>query len=802
MSRRRLEAAGELTGLAWWERDLRADTHTWSPQMYALVGRDPSSPAPTAQEFRELVHPDDRTALAATVHRERGEIEPRSLVLRVLGNDGHYRVLKMWHSLQTLPGEELPSRSFGTVLDIAEQVALGPALSDSEHRLADAQGLLQVGFWTWDLDAGDLDWSEGMYRLVGETPGSRMTADRWRELKHPEDRHSCDDLEQRAVAEGIGFHHVFRIIRPDGEIRFLQAWTDATQDDDGHIVGLRGATLDVTERELGVHEVEMRERQLRAAFDEAPIGMAMTDLRPGGTGTLMRVNAALAEMLGRSRDELLAGSALVLSPDPHDAGDRLSGLVAGEPAHAFERRFQHPDGRWVHAWVTESTVLDDDGQPLYLISHVLDVTARREQEAELSRLALTDGLTGLANRTLLDDRLRHAIDQLPRHPGAVVGLLLLDVDRFKLVNDSLGHQVGDTLLVEVARRLTSVCRRGSTVARQGGDEFVVLIDQARSALDVGQVAARVVETMRLPYELPTGDVVVATVSVGIAVATQAGVTPDDLVREADLALYHAKDTGRDRVAVFDSALRARALERVGVESVLRRALDEGGLRMYLQPVVGLATGEVQGAEALVRLLDADGSVVMPADFIEVAEDSGLVSRVDAWVMEEAVTWLAAHPASRGRVAVNVSGRTLEQPGFVVQLERALRHHAVAPDRLSVELTESVLMFGNPAVKESIRRVSELGVAVGIDDFGTGYSALAYLQAFELDFLKIDRSFVSRLGIEPRAEVVVTAIVDLAHAHGMTVIAEGVETQVQAQVLTALGCDAGQGWLFGRPAPSD
>lgn len=801
ISEARLRAAGELTGLGWWEHDMRTGADTWNSQLYTMVGRDPSLPAPDVDEWVEMVHPDDRAAMHSSAVRAPGEFGTRSVVVRARTSSGEYRVVKLWNSIQLVGGE--PATTFGTVLDVTEQVELGRALSESEHRLADAEGLLAVGFWKWDLATGSLTWSEGMYHLVGLPVGEPVDTERWRALQHTDDRGSNDDLERRAVKEGIGFHHVFRLVRPDGIVRYLQEWTDAIRDDTGTVVGLRGATLDVTDREAAARSVAASERQLRAAFDEAPIGMSMIDMRAAGRGRLIRVNSAFARMLGRTIEELLTmGVAEWTFPaDVVRDTARFQKMASGEEqATSYEKRFLHSDGHAVYAWLTSSRVLDDAGDPLYLVSHILDITEQRAQRAELSRLALTDGLTGLANRTLLDDRVRHALGQLARRPGALVGMLLLDVDRFKLVNDSLGHQVGDALLVEVARRLSAVCRRGSTVARQGGDEFVVLVDQATSLEDVELVAARVCEALRAPYVLPTGDTVVSTASIGIAITADHLCTPDDLVREADLALYHAKDTGRDRVVVFDSTLRARAMARVDVESKLRRGLDGDGLRVYLQPIVDLATGAVTGSEALVRLVDADGGLVLPGEFIEVAEDSGLITRVDSWVMARVVERLAAHP-HLGRIAVNVSGRTLEQPLFVRHLEQALGSSGVDSGRLAIELTESVLMFGNPAVKEATRRIGQLGVALGIDDFGTGYSALAYLQAFELDFLKVDRSFVARLGSEPRAEVVVTAIVDLAHAHSMTVIAEGVETAQQAQILTALRCDAGQGWFFGRPAPS-
>jgi diguanylate cyclase (GGDEF)-like protein len=403
------------------------------------------------------------------------------------------------------------------------------------------------------------------------------------------------------------------------------------------------------------------------------------------------------------------------------------------------------------------------------------------------------------------------MQELLAAPGSpLVSLLLLDLDRFKLVNDSLGHQLGDRLLGEVAQRIRAVAPEGSVCARMGGDEFVVVPPPGYDRLHVRRLAQSLVDTLRAPYQLPESrEILVCPASLGLTSTADRAVTADELLSEADLALYRAKDAGRDRYVVYDEALRARARSRHGAEMLLRSALEQDRLTLQYQPIVGFENGRVVGVEALVRAIDPAGERLLPPDrFIDIAEDTGLVVELDLWVIGAAVAqvarWLRNAP-SLGVVpwvAINVSARSMEHPRVVRRLLDGMDEHRIAPHHLKVELTERSFL-GTPAEGDStLRQLLSSGVPVGIDDFGTGYSAMAYLNRFDLDFMKIDRSFVAKVGEERRADAVVTAIVDLAHAHDMQVTAEGVETQRQARRLREIGCDFAQGYHFGRPMDPD
>jgi diguanylate cyclase (GGDEF)-like protein len=519
----------------------------------------------------------------------------------------------------------------------------------------------------------------------------------------------------------------------------------------------------------------------------------------------------LYRILGVQPDRFRTGGAAcrgLVHPDDRTVADRLSDAVHAAVAEGRQIgltetfRVIGADGavRHLQLWVVTSP---DPATGTAVHGAVVDVTRQARDRQLLERLSATDPVTGLGNRLAFDRRMQ----ELLAAPGApLVSLLLLDLDRFKLVNDSLGHQVGDRLLGEVAQRLRAVVPDGSVCSRMGGDEFVVVPPPGYDRLSARRLAQSLVDTLRAPHHLPESrEILVCPASVGMTSTAGRDVTADELLSEADLALYRAKDAGRDRYVVYDEALRARACSRRQAEMLLRSALDQNGLMLHYQPIIGFETGRIVGVEALVRALDPVSDRVLPPDtFIDIAEDTGLVVELDLWVIGSAVAqiahWLrhAPSPEVVPWVAVNVSARSMEHPRVVRRLLDGMAEHGIEPHHLKVELTERSFLGTPPDGESPLRQLLFSGVPVGIDDFGTGYSAMAYLNRFDLDFMKIDRSFVAKVGEEARADAIVTAIVDLAHAHGMQVTAEGVETQRQARRLREIGCDFAQGYHFGRP----
>jgi diguanylate cyclase (GGDEF)-like protein/PAS domain S-box-containing protein len=797
----RWRAAQQLTGLAWWELDLVSGAHHWSDEMFRLLGLEPTDTPPDDDTFLAAVHPDDRTEAVAL--RRSGFGTGRCDVYRVVQPDGQVRHLQAWTDVQ----RDEQGRAItvvGATIDVTAREEALETEAVSRARLEAALELTATAVWEGDLEAGVLTWSERMCALMGRPPSAgQPTSEEALAVVHPDDRAAALDMGQRAIATGLPQETVYRVEHPDGTLRHVRAWTDVRRNRAGVVTHVWGTCMDVTAQAESSARLAASEEHFRVAFENAPIGMSMISLAPEDQGRYLRTNAAFQQMLGRSQDELQGVPLADLTHEDDRVRDseRFGQLVRGETSSlAFEKRYLHADGHVVHAWITSMVVHGAGGERLYLVTHAVDISDRLREQAELERLALTDTLTGLANRTLLNDRLDQGLARLHRTGGAMA-MLLLDIDRFKTVNDSLGHQVGDALLVQVASRIEAVCRADTTVARLGGDEFVVLVEGLPSADAVHAVAARVLQAMRRPFDLgAAAESLVATVSVGVSVATDATRTPGDLYREADLALYRAKDGGRDQYALFDDELRARADQRLSAERMLRRALADSLLVPVFQPIIDLEDGRIHAAEALVRIQDGD-RLVLPAEFIDVAEETGLIVEVDARMFER-VAAEGARLLDSGvllrRLTTNVSARSLEDPTFVGRMQRALTWYGVPGTMIRVELTERSLLTASPTVRESLTRIQDLGIAIGLDDFGTGYSALAYLQQFPLRFLKIDRSFVSRLGTSERDDAVVEAVVDLAHAHDLVVIGEGVETQEQLDALRRMGCDRAQGYLMGRP----
>jgi len=446
--------------------------------------------------------------------------------------------------------------------------------------------------------------------------------------------------------------------------------------------------------------------------------------------------------------------------------------------------------------------------------------------------ALHDPLTGLADRGLLMDRLGQALTRARRRPGGVA-VLFLDLDRFKVINDSLGHAVGDDILVEVARRLEGVMGSAATVARLGGDEFVVLAEEVAGVDEALALARRLRQAVTAPMSVAGGQPVVVTASVGIALSapgvdfgdeTAATTSPSDavdrggavvpvptpssLLWDADAAMYRAKDCGRDRTELFDEGLRAGSLDRFRSEAMLRHALDHDGLRLHYQPLVDLGSGALAGAEALVRLDHPTRGLVAPAEFIPVAEETGLVVPLGAWVVAEAAAqaaaWRDLQPADAPlmTVSINLSGRQLNTPGFAVEVAAAIDRSGADASHLCFEITENALLDAGGSGVATLEGLKDLGVRLAIDDFGTGHSSLIWLRRLPIDFVKIDKAFVAGLGVHAGDTAIVRAVLDLGRALGLATVAEGVETPEQLCALRDLGCDWAQGYHLGRPGPPD
>ena len=542
----------------------------------------------------------------------------------------------------------------------------------------------------------------------------------------------------------------------------------------------------------------LAERGFETGFEQAAIGAVIADL----DGYPVRVNPAYCALLGRPA-EILVGRRWTDSFHPEELPLRevvLTRIAAGHDTYEGERRYLRPDGSVVWALCNVTLVRDAEGQPQYIFMQLQDVTARKTMEQELSHQVLHDDLTGLPNRALLHDRLVQALAGAQRR-GKQLAVMFLDLDRLKTINDVFGHAYGDDLLRYASDQIAGAIRPGDTVARFGGDEFVVACEDV-TLQEAEQLAERVLASLMQPCQIRGRSVLVAA-SIGLAMAGK-GATPESLLRDSDAAMYRAKERGRGRVETFDAALRAAADRRLATAMDLRLALERGEFTVQYQPVIDLRTSDVVSAEALLRWNHPQRGLVGPDEFIPLAEDSGLIVPIGAWVLEQAcrqlVEWQRTVPAMS--VAVNLSVRQATAPGFVELVADVLRRTAVRPGDLCLELTESIFMDDVEYFGGTLASLKALGVRLAIDDFGMGYSSLSYLKRFPIDVVKVDRAFVDGLGTDPHDSALVAAIVAMAAALELEVVAEGVETQDQLMGLRTLRCNRAQGFFLARPLPAD
>jgi diguanylate cyclase (GGDEF)-like protein/PAS domain S-box-containing protein len=541
------------------------------------------------------------------------------------------------------------------------------------------------------------------------------------------------------------------------------------------------------------------DRRFHQGFVDSPIGAAIVSRNL----VWLEVNDSLASLLGRSRESLVGQSVLAATHPADVARSEAVNETLGEQAVEFEKRYLRPDGTVVWAAVSTRVIRPELGQP-YHFTQFRDITEHKADRERLEHQAVHDPLTGLFNRNLLLDRLETALE-MTRVTGKQVGVVLLDLDQFKVVNDSLGHHIGDAVLSAIAPRLANATRHSDTLSRFGGDEFVLLCDQLAGPKDAIDRALVLAAALTSPVAISSGLYSVSA-SIGVAVSTGEGDTASTLLRDADAAMYRAKAGGRGRVELFDNSMRDQALARLQLENDLRGAVAGDQLFLEYQPVVNAATGRPVGVEALVRWNHPTRGRLGPDTFIPLAEETGIIEEIGAWVLEKALRqlaeWQAAVPMDPPlSVSVNVSGRQLAVPGLADLLAKLLDELPIAPRSVGVELTESVLLDdGYPA--SALQELRDLGVHILLDDFGTGYSSLAYLERFPIDALKIDRSFVMRLEESEERGAILRAIFAMAFALGLEAIAEGVETPGQLRQLRGLGCRWIQGYVVARPLPAD
>ncbi|WP_413166764.1 EAL domain-containing protein [Capilliphycus salinus ALCB114379] len=622
-------------------------------------------------------------------------------------------------------------------------------------------------------------------------------------LQGPQTDSSQVERLRTAILQGRECRVVIQNYRRDGSLFWNDLQVAPVFNDRGHLTHFIGVQNDITERYEAQEEVRQTRNFLQTMIDHLPVAVFVKQTSPDEDFGRFRLwNKACEQLFGLSEDRVLGKTVYDVFPPSQaecfDQQDRAV-LETGRVLDIPEEQVETPTvgRRILHTVKVPLRDRNDDTE--YLICIGEDITQRKQAEEQLRHHAFYDTLTDLPNRALFLDRLAQVLKRVQQGFGKWFAVLFLDLDNFKRVNDSLGHEIGDQLLIAIARRLEGCLRPGDTLARLGGDEFTILLEPVGGVTDAIEVARLVHQQLILPFNLK-GNEVFTNASIGIALSGASCERPEDLLRNADLAMYRAKEMGKGAYAVFDTKMHRKAVERLQLESQLRRALELEEFQVHYQPIVSIPTGEVMGFEALIRWLNPYKGLISPGLFIPVAEETGLIGQIGEWVLYQACQqlqlWRLEFPQLQElTVSVNLSSQQLREPDLLEQIDRILAQTGLPSSCLKLEITESLLIENSETALKILRQIRERNICLSLDDFGTGYSSLSYLHRFPIDTLKIDRSFVRRLRENHDNTAIVKAILRLAHALEMNAIAEGIETVFQLEKLKSLGCECGQGNLF-------
>ncbi|MHB8741527.1 MAG: bifunctional diguanylate cyclase/phosphodiesterase [Sulfuricaulis sp.] len=676
------------------------------------------------------------------------------------------------------------------------------ALQSSEEQFQLATEAADVGLWDWDLQSNVVYLSPVFKRQLGyreeEIPSSYET---WESRLHPDDRARTLATIQNYLADQVSYYDLeFRLRHVNGSYRWFLSRGAVRRDEIGQPIRMLGVQVDITERKQTERRLRESEERARTVAENSPIGIFLAD----PDGKVIYSNRAFHTMLGVSFEEPLL-ERWVGFIHPNDRERVLTTwqqFVHGQRSdYDIEFRFIANAGEGLTH--TRAAAIREGDRLLGYAGTTEDITERRRAEEQLVRLAHYDSLTALPNRLLFADRLNQAMIEADRH-GRFVGVAFLDLDRFKNINDTLGHDAGDQLLKAVAERLTGVVRKGDTVARLSGDEFTLILADMAHVDDAANVAQKILDAFTQPFHV-AGHMLHVTASLGITLYPFDIQDVSGLLRNADIAMYRAKERGRNSYQFYAADMMTNAVENLALENDLRHAVDRGELVLHYQPIIECKSGKILGMEALVRWRHGTRGLIPPSQFIPLAEDTGLIVPIGEWVLRESCAqcqrWQREFKRPL-RVAVNLSARQFGQPPIARTVRRALEGAGLDPTALELEITESVLLYQDAEKLESLRTLAEMGVTLSIDDFGTGYSSLSYLKRFPVDALKIDQSFTHDIPDDPDDAALARAIISMARALGLKTTAEGVETLTQLEFFRSEGCDAAQGFYFSKPLPAE
>jgi diguanylate cyclase (GGDEF)-like protein/PAS domain S-box-containing protein len=746
-----------------------------------------------AETVQTVFHPsdDDHRALALRKMTGYSLYGVVSLPRRAYMADWNHQALRAILALAAL-------LAMGVMLTVRElrQARITRELRDSEESLRRAQAVASIGSWEFWAATGKVIWSDEEYRIHGLPPGSTVTYRTVLDAVHPLDRERLDQAWRAAAArEGAVYDVVYRIV-VDGKIKWVRAQAEMHFDEQGRVVHMIGTTQDVTESR------RKDEALLLAAsvFDNTQQAIMVT----GADAVILAVNPAFTAMTGYTAADVVGQNPRILKSERQE---RASFEVFWEcllrtgswEGQIWNRR---KSGELRLMAEKVSTIRDQSGKPDRYIALLSDVTEIWEKDERIRFQAYHDALTNLPNRVLLADRLEQALNLARRHNGSVA-VLFLDLDNFKLINDSMGHTIGDRMLEIAAERLSALMRRSDTVARVGGDEFVLVVTDFPQTSEIAGVAEKVMDSLSSPYEV-AGRTLHSSVSIGIAIYPGGGSDASSLMQNADTAMYKAKSAGKNNFRFYDNSMHLDVIRHMELEANMREALLGNQFELYYQPKIDIKSNKVVGVEALIRWQRPGHGMVAPDAFLPLAEESRLIFGIGDWVLHDvcrqAAAWMA-EGLGELKVAFNISARQFEDAGLVDRVAAALAAAGIPGSCLEIELTETAAMKDPQRAITVLEGLRVLGVGVAIDDFGTGYSSLSYLKNLPISTLKIDLSFVRGLPEDSGDVEIIDSILALGRTFRVAVVAEGVETEAQLDCLKRMGCPVVQGYLYARPMPA-
>ena len=793
-----LSLALRVTAQGLWDFDIRTGTAKVNSVYATMLGHDPETFVETPAGWRERMHPDDRDAADAAL---RAHIEGRAadyaVEFRMRALDGQWRWLRSIGQVIERDASGAPVRMLGTHIDVTEQKERELRLQQSEARLRLQFERMPVAFIL--VDAATLvvqEWNPAAERIFGFTRQEIFGHSPFG-MFIPVDQEGYVRQQAQILRDtGKGGRMIAESRTRDG--RSIQCrWSfNPLRDAGGTLTSIMAMAEDITESVIS----QERRRLWSEVMQKADEGIMIC----GPDERIISVNEAFTAITGYPAEEVIGQTPRLLKSGRHGVGFyeqlwsalKRSGVWRGEIWNKRKNGDIYPE------WLTLTAVHDDEGVVRQYVALFSDITERKAAEERIRHMAHYDALTGLPNRVLLMDRLTQAVSAARRR-GDRIGVVFMDLDRFKNINDSLGHDAGDELLKLTAGRMRAAVREGDTVARLSGDEFVLLLPPIREAEDAGAVAQKVLDAIKEPLEL-RGTPVTVSGSAGIAVFPENGDDPRELLRNADAALYRAKDQGGSVYEFYSREMNLHALESLALESSLRLAIERSELVLHYQPQVEAGSGRIIGLEALVRWKHPQLGLIPPGRFVPLAEERGLIGALGRWVLRAACAQVAAWRSAgilTVPVGVNVSAPQFRDTGFPVEISEVLKEYGMEAEMLELDLTESILMGDSDSTVERLRALRDMGLGLAVDDFGTGYSSLNYLRHFPVTRLKVDQSFVRDLEEDRNSANIVAGVISLAKSLGLTVIAEGVETRGQYAYLHEHGCDQLQGYLFSRPVPA-